>query len=270
MKGFLDNLVDESFHYKLVAVPQPEDWALQEDKEIYKSLFALSLFRVASPRPLLLAPLMGRKKKRISLNFFRGSLKAIEHFHFTFSTICSSNASGLERMYSSFARKIRKANNKNESHVVIRDLIITLSQKKPTLDKFINSFDKKLKYSDRYTKDKRIIQYFFKKLESYYLKTNEYEVLNISIEHILPQASQQDIVYTIGNLLPLSQGLNVKCGEKVLTEKVRYYEESQFETVKRFLKDYQGKTIWDHDDIIKRTNDLAILAYNEVFTISNP
>ncbi|MGF7071699.1 uncharacterized protein with ParB-like and HNH nuclease domain [Priestia megaterium] len=270
MKLFLDNLVEESFHYKIIASPQPEDWTQQEEKEIYKSLLALSLFRVVSPRPLLLALLMSRKKKKISQNFFRGSLKAIEHFHFTFSTICSSNASGLERMYSSFARKIRKANNKNESHAVIRDLITTLSQKKPSLDKFTTSFDKKLKYSDRYTKDKKIIQYFFKKLESHYLQTNELEVLNISIEHILPQASQQDIAFTIGNLLPLSQDLNVKCGEKVLAEKIPYYEESQFETVKKFLEEHPSKTSWDHDDIVRRTNDLAILAYNEIFTISSP
>ncbi|MGG0465249.1 DUF262 domain-containing protein [Priestia aryabhattai] len=270
MKLFLDNLVEESFHYKLLSSPQPEDWTQQEEKEIYKSLLALNLFRVVSPRPLILALLMGRKKKKISQSFFKGSLKAIEHFHFTFSTICSSNASGLERMYSSFARKIRKAKDKNESHSIIRDLITTLSQKKPDLDKFITSFDKKLKYSDSYTKDKKVIQYFFKKMENHYLQTNELEVLNISIEHILPQSSQQDIAFTIGNLLPLSQDLNVKCGEKLLAEKVRYYKESQFETVKKFLEEYTGKTSWDQGDIVKRTNDLATLAYNEIFTVSSP
>ncbi|MEY8734195.1 DUF262 domain-containing protein [Peribacillus frigoritolerans] len=267
MKNFLDQLVEESLHYKLFASPQVEDWRQQEEKSILESLMALGLFRVVSPRPLLLALFNKRKEGNLSLTFYIKSLRAIEHFHFTFSTICSSSASGLEIKYSSFARRLRQARNKQESHVIVNELISYLSQKKPTLDKFINSFEKKLRYSEEYTKEKKVIQYFFKKLERYYRESNELDVLNISIEHILPQASGQSIAFTIGNLLPLSQELNSECGDKPLIEKVPIYEKSSFRMVQQFLKKNKGGTTWSDDDIINRTRDLAVLAYNDIFTI---
>ncbi|WP_180249099.1 DUF262 domain-containing protein [Bacillus cereus] len=268
MKEFIDMLVEESFNYKTIASPHHEDWTQQEEKDILFSLQALSLFRVISPRPFLLAIINGKKKGKVSLPYLCKALKAIEHFHFVFSTICSSSASGLESKYSRFARKVRAASTKHEAHRVIDELIADLSQKKPEYDKFLTKFDRKLHYSDEYTKEKKIIQYLFKKIERYYSPTNEFEILNISIEHIYPQSSSEEIAYKIGNLLPLSQELNSKCGDKNFIDKIPIYKDSAFKTVEKFLVENSGKTVWKDTDITQRTESLADLAYNNIFTIS--
>jgi uncharacterized protein with ParB-like and HNH nuclease domain len=265
MKNFLDQLVEESKSYKIISSPQVDDWRHQEEKSLFESLYALSLFRVISPRPLLLALLKNRSEGKVSLTYLKKSLTAIEHFHFTFTTICSSSASGLENKYSSFARKLRLAKNREKSHEIIDELIEYLQKKKPNIDKFITSFDSKLRYSDEYTKEKKIIQYLFKKVERYYRATHELDVLNISIEHILPQISRESISHSVGNLLPLSQELNSECGDKALEDKIPYYERSNFKTVEKFLERYRGCTNWDEDKIIERTKDLADLAYHDIF-----
>ncbi len=267
MKEFLDTLVDESKNYQLITSPHTEDWRGPLVKDIYRSLTALSIFRVVSPRPLLLALLKSRQEGKISQDYLIKSLEAIEHFHFVFSTICSSSASGLESKYSKFAREIRGTDNKQDCHKIINELIQYLKGKMPDYDKFVTRFDAKLKYSTEYTRDKKVIQYFFKKLEYHYRQKKELEISDLTIEHILPQSSKETISYTIGNLLPLSQLLNSKCKDKTLGDKRTHYKESDFKTVEQFLLSNPTKTEWTEDDIIKRTEMLADLAYNQIFVI---
>ncbi|HFT5904159.1 TPA: DUF262 domain-containing protein [Bacillus cereus] len=267
MKAFLDTLVDESKNYQLITSPHSEDWKEQQFKDIYRSLTALSIFRVISPRPLLLALLKSRQKGNISQEYLIKSLEAIEHFHFVFSTICSSSASGLESKYSKFAREVRGADNKQDCHKIINNLIQYLKDKMPDYDKFMTRFDTKLKYSTEYTREKKVIQYFFKKLEYHYRQKKELEISDLTIEHILPQSSKEIISSTIGNLLPLSQELNSKCKDKVLGDKKRFYDESDFRTVEKFLEDNPTKTEWTEEDITQRTAMLADLAYNQIFVI---
>ncbi|WP_405171723.1 DUF262 domain-containing HNH endonuclease family protein [Paenibacillus sp. FSL H8-0280] len=267
MKLFLDQLVDESEQYKLITSPTTDDWKQQQDLEIYQSLQALSVMRVISPRPLLLSLLEGKKDGRVSLDSIKRAFRAIEEFHFVFSTICSSSASGLESKYSRFARDFRKVKNKQESNKVIKELINDLYEKKPTYDEFQQQFVNKLRFSDSYTKEKKVIQYFFKKMERYYRKSNELDITNISIEHILHQSKKVEEAYSIGNLLPLSQELNTRCGTKAYFDKVNIYKLSNFKVVNEFVNDYDGRTDWNVKDIRDRSLSLASLAYNEIFKI---
>ncbi|CAH1224440.1 DUF262 domain-containing protein [Paenibacillus sp. JJ-223] len=267
MKAFLDQLVTESQHYKTITSPVTEDWKQQQDVEIYQSLQALSVMRVVSPRPLLLSLLEGKREGKISLDYIKKALKAIEEFHFIFSTICSSSASGLESKYSRFARDIRNSNNKQDSHRIINELINDLCGKKPTYEEFQLQFTNKLRFSDSYTKEKKVIQYLFKKMERYYRSGNELEITNISIEHILHQSSGVEEAHSIGNLLPLSQELNTKCGSKNFKDKKKIYCDSQFKVVEEFMGEHHEKNEWTIEDINARTKFLADLAFNKIFTI---
>ena len=84
--------------------------------------------------------------------------------------------------------------------------------------------------------------------------------LDFTIEHILPDAQSEENA-RIGNLLPLEERLNDRCGEKTLNEKIRIYEESSFFSVRKFLETRQKKPEFDLDD---RTERLANLFYREI------
>lgn len=61
-----------------------------------------------------------------------------------------------------------------------------------------------------------------------------------TIEHILPD-SEGEQNSNIGNLLPLEKNLNERCDNLPLKQKISIYKESEFKSVKRFVKSYENK-----------------------------
>lgn len=267
MKVFLEDLVTQSKYYKMISSPNVEDWNNKIEKKIYKSLMALNLMRIVSPRSLMLSLFDAYYKNEISAKYLTKAIKAIEDFHFIFSAVCSASASGLESKYSRFAREIRKAETKQKKHKKIDQLVEELIDKRPEFDEFYNRFVEKMVFSDEYTKEKKTIQYFFQRLELHLLGNDELDISNMSLEHIEPQMNGNDAVYTIGNMIPLHPDINSKCGSKVLSLKLNYYKKSNFHSVKHFLNELGDSTSWGENDIKKRTKKLAEIAYNEIFDL---
>ncbi|WP_172251701.1 DUF262 domain-containing protein [Saccharibacillus deserti] len=267
MKIFLEDLVAQSKYYKMISSPNVEDWNNKNVKQIYKSLRALNLMRIVSPRSLILSLFENYYRGEISAKYLTKAIKAIEDFHFLFSAVCSASASGLESKYSRFAREIRKAETKQKKHKKIDQLVEELINKRPEFDEFYNRFAERLVFSDEYTKEKKTIQYFFQRLESHLLGNDELDMSNMSLEHIGPQMNKDDFIYTIGNMIPLHPDINSKCGNKALGLKVDYYKRSNFHSVKHFLSELGTSTSWNEDDINKRTKKLAKIAYDEIFDL---
>ena len=104
--------------------------------------------------------------KKLKLTDLINIINKIEAFHFIFSAISSSRASGLESLYSKYSRQLAIVSSKNQILALLKDLSKQLHDKLEDIsystfeDKFIN-----LKYSNGYTKDKKLIQYIFKTYE---------------------------------------------------------------------------------------------------------
>ncbi|TKJ93531.1 hypothetical protein PaeCFBP13512_03855 [Paenibacillus sp. CFBP13512] len=266
-KEFLDSLVTSSSYYKMISSPHSEDWKDRDVKAIYQSLQALNSMRIISPRPLILALFEAHSTKKLSHIYLKKALKALEDFHFTFSAVCSLSASGLESKYSRFARELRRAESKKDKHDLVDSLVNELYEKRPDFTEFSTQFSNKLIFSEEHTKEKKTIQYFFKRLELYLIKNNEIDILNMSLEHITPQSKASDVEYTIGNLIPLDPDLNSKCGSKDFKIKLDHYKNSNFLSVKKFIEEVGDKQVWDKADINHRTDQLAKLAFEEIFTV---
>jgi len=58
----------------------------------------------------------------------------------------------------------------------------------------------------------------------------------------------------IGNSLPLEEGINNSCDDKMLNVKVEKYKQSVYSSVKEFRKllEQKGDGLWENDDIDKR------------------
>ena len=262
---YLTDLHSKASLYMQIVSPQATDWKQADQKQIYNSLLALKVFGVSIMRSFLLSLFTAKSKKRISQNQLIMTLKSIENFHFMFNSICSLRPSGLEGLYAKLARRLNETTNRRDAANIIDELINTLNVKKPTINVFLEKFTM-LSFTNNNTHQKKLIQYIFTEFERHYRETNEFEPSDLSLEHILSQATELAYVGNIGNILPLGQDLNGLADTSEFKEKRVIYQTSDYQTVQTFLDSYAVNEFWNEQLISERANELGCLAYNQIWS----
>lgn len=262
-KRFIEELYSDSETYIKIASPLQEDFRQQEEKSIYSSLSAFKVFNISQQRPFLLSLFKAREKRIIKLDDQKEIMLFLERFHFMFNAVCSLRPSGIEASYSRAARDLQNVSDKRKARDIINVLKDSLTRRIPDETVFLDKF-KELKFYNGYTRDKKLIQYIFNKIERSKLTTNELVPENISLEHVLCQSrNDKNIVGRIGNLLPLSQELNEEAKDKLVSDKLVIYQKSQYSLPREFAKEHI--TPWNDSAIEKRTESLAKCCYHEIW-----
>ena len=267
--SFLDELTNDSITYKTIFDPETRKWDKQEEA-IKFSLKTLSDFNVTQQTPIVLSVMRGYNNKSLRFKYVKELLESIEHFHYIFTAITSQRSSGgIASMYSMSARKLTNSKDEQEQANIIKELRQKMREKIPTYDEFYASF-KTLRYTNDYTKQKRIIAYTLSKIDKY-LNTNGASInyYHMTLEHILPQnpsikeIGHNDFVGLIGNLILVDELTNNKLDNKNFIDKKAILLNTNLfvdETIKL-------TNSWDKESIEKRTEKLAQIAYNEAFKI---
>lgn len=265
--NFLYDLEKESNFYMIVTNPNEEDWRLQEEKNIYQSLKALRLFGGRQVNTILIALMSQYKNKNLNVNDFADAVNYLEKFHFIFSSISAFRTSAIERKYSKHARNIRNTSSKGQTRNKINEMKVDFNEKLPGFKAFSEGFSN-LWYTNDNDSDKKIIQYIFRKIENHMQSTQELNTYKFTLEHIQPQRSTlfKNSIGKIGNLLPLAHPINQDAGVLTLKEKINIYKQSELLIVKKFVEKYKDGE-WDNSTIQKRTEELAKLSYEEVWSI---
>jgi uncharacterized protein with ParB-like and HNH nuclease domain len=264
---FLNELLEDANTYIKIASPTNEDFPQQEDKPILRSLQALKLFNITQNRPFLLSLLKAKSRRKLNHADMIRAFKTIEKFHFAFNAICSLRPSGIESSYSKAARALSDRRSTSQTNKqAINNLLDTLRGRFPERDVFVDKF-KDIKFNNKETKQKKLIQYIFASIEKSRTRTDEFLPDLISIEHIMPQSSPDlELASLIGNLLPLSKELNERAGNKPIIEKIPIYQLSQFELVRQFLGRYTpDQNVWERDEILAN----ATLYADESYGLNN-
>lgn len=262
---FLIDLSKEADIYNKIANPLKSDWPDQNDKVVYTSLEALSLFRITQIRTFILALLNKRNDKLIDHFDFCKVINQMEKFHFKYSAVCSQKMNIFEGKYSKTARELRNSTSKQQSKKIIDQLLNFYTEKEPSFELFSEKF-KDLKYTNQYTVDKKIIQYIFTSFEKFLRNTNELTIDFISLEHISSQSSDNNNGW-IGNLIPLDKKLNEECDNKDFVSKLKIYKKSDLKIVEWFLKEFENETIWDKTNQEIWIDMIIEKSYNEVWKI---
>ena len=266
--GFLEDLVNNSKYYNAIVNPNIIDWPLPEEKEIYNSLIALNLFKVVQPRPLLLALKRARIENKINFHDHVNILRTLENFHFSFTAICSSRASGIDGKYSKTARDLEEANTRSKARQVLATLTNELRSKVPIQSIFEQKF-LELWFTNGRTKDKKLIQYIFRTIEKSKRTTSELTTDMITLEHIRSQSDLSAIKFvgTIGNLLPLDNRINNTAGTAVFSQKLEHFASSELKVVEEFVSDNSGVNNWTESKVNARSKSLSDYSYNYVWNI---
>lgn len=258
--AFVDDMTSAAMDYSEIVSPDINKWTQPEDLSIYTTLSALNIFNTTQVRIFLLSLFDAKRRGVISHKNYKKILTYLEHYHFIFTAVCSSRPSGLERRYSFYARKLRGCNSKEESTDCINDLIIDLKSSLPEYSTFESNF-KKIIYTSKQERDKKLVQYILKKLEVFYA-TDELKPNSFTIEHILPESTGNQFIGMVGNLIPLGEKLNNELKDKDFRIKIIKYSDSQYATVKQFVQEYENEEKWTEKIIEERTMKIAKILYN--------
>lgn len=257
---FLFKLLSFARNYMKLISPERVFYA---EISIYNSVMAIKDFRVKQPYPLMTTLLGYYNEKLINLKQLIKIFNQLEIFHFIFTAVTSSRASGLESTYSKYSQELIKTRDEKKIKKILGNLSEYLYNK--IIDIPYENFEKKfveLKFSNEFTKDKKIIQYIFKNYEKILLKTDELSVNKFSIEHIQSQKTDTDWTHTIGNLLPLAEDLNKECKNYHLSRKIKVFNTSELQQVKEFCRYYKSKQVWTEIDSVNRAKELSKTIYN--------
>lgn len=258
--ALIDDMEIAANDYSAIVSPDINKWMQPEDLSIYTTLTALNIFNTTQVRIFLLSLFDAKKRAVISHKIYKKVFAYLEYYHFIFTAVCSSRPSGLEQRYSSYARKLRACNSKEESADCINNLILDLKKSLPEYEVFESHF-KTISYTSTQERDKKLVQYILKKLEVFY-STDELKPNSFTIEHILPESTGNDFVGLVGNLIPLGVKINNELKDKDFKIKISKYAESQYATVKKIVDEYKNEEKWTKELIEKRTLDIAQILYN--------
>lgn len=264
--NFLLDLEKEAGVYNKIANPLKTDWPDQNDAIVYSSLDALSIFQITQIRTFILALINQRNNRLIKHEDFCRVLNEMEKFHFKYSAICSLKMNIFEGKYSKTARDLRKSTTKVQSGEIVNQLLQFYKEKEPTIEIFKEKFNE-LKFTNQYTRDKKLIQYIFSKIENNLRHTNELSINKITLEHIDPQSNGNTNFGWLGNLLPLDKSLNEDCGNKNYVEKLPTYRKSDLKIMELFLNKFGLQTDWNITNQKDWFEMIADIAYNQTWKL---
>ena len=190
-------------------------------------------------------------------------MEKIELFHFIFNAITSQRSSGqIVSTYSKNAINLNKAQDANEANEIFKELFEALSKKIPNYDEFEVKF-LELSFKKNKTKDKNIIKYCLSKLMPNNINCLDVNFDNLSIEHIIPQASTEynsDVIGNIGNLILVDQKTNSeRLKDKTSKEKFSILKENGYPLEEALINIKE----WNENDILKRAKLIATKLYKE-------
>lgn len=265
--SYLDELVTDVELYRLIFDPSSKKWS-KEEAAVKASLIALNVFRVVQPVPLTLAVLRAYFSKIVALKKIRETLVQLENFHVQFTALTAQRTGGgTAKMYAAAAEQLSNAKTAQSAANILAGFRAKMQARKPTFAEFKVGFEE-LEFSADNTKQKQLIYYILKRLDEHGRKGSPVDYDKMSIEHIAPEnptpgTSREPRFAQIGNLLLLDEETNGKLGNKTFTIKKAAYVSAGVPLGVTLA----GAKSWGAKDIEVRTEELAKLAYDDVFKV---
>lgn len=235
---------------------------------------------------LLLSIYRNMERLNYSWDEFEDLVSELENFNFIYHTICTRPANRVENFYSQKAILINQAQN-DEIGLArfssnIESIYTEFVDLKPSRSDFIQDFTSSTQYSNS-SKKKSLLRYILGRFEefNYPEQVNERPIDDsISIEHILPQSpdqhwglSSEDVkpyVHRIGNLVLVGQGFNSSARNFGIQRKIAELGSTGVNTTADLISDISRNDppVWTENEINLRTNELAELAYDVLWSRS--
>jgi|JI9StandDraft_2_1071091.scaffolds.fasta_scaffold16888_5 hypothetical protein len=254
-KKLLDDLLEFSTVYRDLHEIGLRKWR-NDEIEIRSSIDAIGKFRVKHPLPLMMAALRKYETKTLTKAELFRILQIIEIFTFVNTSLMNVRSSGgVAQMYAFHAKSISSVTEPGRRQKAIDEFAAKLASKLPSKEQFVEKF-KDLRYSDKFTTQKREVQYVVTKLFSMMFPAVAINPAEMSIEHIEPQSStnmSDSEIASIGNLWFLKTAFNNELGNSPAIKKLEKYKTSQLPCDGTL----SNSSAWSSNQVEIRTKELA-------------
>lgn len=272
---FLEDL-EENTNYFLTVYNQKMIFAvfnISDDhaKEINSSLEALKLYNIKVHTSFLMLAIREYKKQNLSSKNISNFLKKAVAFHFKYNVINSLAGNTIRVFYINLVRELLSVDgDKNQK---LREFNFdkfksSLSDK----ENFKNRFKEKIRFSERESANKRLVQHILKRIDMLFIKnTINFDYSSMTIEHLIPQSITTMDTEQIGNLVFMTRDMQNKLKNKPLKEKIQILQDQgYFDIYNDRLLIPQAANISDSiEDNIKlieeRTDKLIDKAFTDVW-----
>lgn len=218
-------------------------------------------------RPILLSLFEALNYGYVSSGKVEKYLLSIKNFLSIYVVVCKEKTNTIESIIYKYALDLHLNFTKELMDAFIDELF-----KKIDKEKFISAFSQ-LTFSNQQKNHPEIkhnarkeCRHILQEYEFYLAKIDDYVLTKFTIEHILPDSTNDNSVCYIGNLIPLVKRINNKLKEAPVDEKIITYKETNFSSVKNFVDYYNDTGIWNAETIKKRTKELACIFWKDIWT----
>lgn len=215
----LNRFLSDAEHWRSIFDPD-FGWNGSE-KEVAKSLRALRIFKVKQSTPGVLSLIRAYRDGIIRYRHLRDAVEMIEKFHFSFNAVTSSRSSGgISGMFASFGKQVFNSREAVSAGQVLRDLKDKLRSRVADPDEFDANF-RQITFTRGQTSQKELVRYILKKVQKEEGSPTVGESDDLTIEHLLPQASDRtaSTVGQIGNLILVDKETNDRLANREFKEK---------------------------------------------------
>lgn len=211
-------------------------------------------------RPVLLSLISNYCEGNLSEELYEKTIEFLYNYYVCYNIIGEEKSNRLTDTLNKYAAKL----SRNCSSTVINQFVEEIQKKLPSKEMFINSFSN-IGWSNHESiyegeKNKTRVQTVLEVYERHLNHGLMYD--DFTIEHVLPDSKATENGQ-IGNLIPLEYGLNKRCKDKELTEKLEIYKESIYRTPQLFCKRYSNTTF----DAKKRTKYMAEYFFDNILKL---
>lgn len=276
---FLNDLVKNSNYLKLILEGDQQDLfeLFNDQKEAEKAFKCIRVLRNTKAKTWIILFIClfrnldsndSKSKMELKLN---NRWEILEKFIFTYFQILNQPGNWFFKLICDFSSEIEQGTNLNKQQTYFKEVfekyylkfksVLNISE-----ENFIEEIFK-IEYKSE-QKTRAIIRYMLNEFEKSIGGNDDegYDENKVNLEHILPQdpklwkLSKKDIrnhVNKLGNLTIISKSANGKMGNKILNDKLKYFNSSKLHLVKELTQKINDNS-WEFHEIASNKNFSAI------------
>ena len=238
IEKFYKDFILKAQYYSKIYTPILKD---SDDNEVCSKVEydIFNFFRLKKQeqfRPVILSLMHQKDLEKLDLNEYIKALSFIKKFFICYTLIGKEKSNTITSLVANYAYQLET----NYSNELIQKFYQSFKSRIPNEEWFKKVFSA-IGYSNHFKffkedKEKAKARLVLEIYEEYLGNKN---INDFTVEHIVPDYQGEENS-NIGNLLPLEKELNEKCDNLPLEDKIKYYKESEFKSVQKFVARFKN------------------------------